>query len=388
NAPEALSAGVAGTPPDAYDIELDFAASGVDGQVVQVTLAAGLVYQGVGATITLAADDLATNINADMLVHGWTALNGGAGDGSDFTLTGNANGTPPAVSFVSAELVSTAGVLETQESWENFVNSDPTLKFLSGVANTDSVDATVVAPVTAPTANFNGWDTVNGGVGEDTINGGDGNDLLNGDSEDDLLNGDAGNDVLNGGTGNDVLNGGTGSDVLNGDSGHDTLDGGAGADVLNGGSGNDVLIGGADGSNDVLNGGDGWDNLNGGMGRDILTGGANGDTFVFAIGDSSGQVGVADQIVDFNAAEGDMVDLSAVSAAIIGTVHFVGTVGDTTNLIAALNFGGPMNGRTVYDSNAELLYIDVDGDGVITAANDMTIEMSGVAAMSVGDFIV
>jgi hypothetical protein len=69
------------------------------------------------------------------------------------------------------------------------------------------------------------------------------------------------------------------------------------------------------------------------------------------------------------------------------SVDFVGTVSDTTNLIAALNNGGPAIGRTVYDNNAELLYIDVDGNGVITVANDMTIEMTGVVTLTAADFV-
>ncbi|MBL4821326.1 MAG: hypothetical protein JKY98_10120, partial [Gammaproteobacteria bacterium] len=181
---------VAGALADPYDVTMDFTVSYTAGEVLQVTLAGGLVYQGTGATSAAQAAALILAINADSGVHGWTA----SGTDAAFLLTGSINGTAPGIGFVSAELlaIGAATALTSQESWVNFDNLDPTLKFLSGVANTDSVDTTVTAPVTAPTANFNGWDTVNGGVGEDTINGGDGNDLLNGDSEDDLLNGDAG----------------------------------------------------------------------------------------------------------------------------------------------------------------------------------------------------
>ena len=222
--------------------------------------------------------------------------------------------------------------------------------------------------------------------------GGDGFDSLMGDEGDDMINGGADTDTISGGDGNDVLMGGTENDIITGDAGADTIWGQEGNDLINGGTGDDVLFGHGgmsadDGGNDFLTGGEGNDVLNGGMGRDVLTGGSGIDTFVFAVGDSSGQVGVADQVVDFE--EGiDLIDLSAVSSFVGQNVEFVGTVTDTTNLIAALNNGGPSAGRAAYDNNAELLYVDVDGDGVITVANDMTIEFSGVNTLTTSDFIV
>jgi Ca2+-binding RTX toxin-like protein len=188
--------------------------------------------------------------------------------------------------------------------------------------------------------------------------------------------------------GADVINGGTGNDSLWGVGGNDTLSGGDGIDVLNGNANEDVLIGGA--GADTLDGGDGNDVITGGTGRDVLTGGAGFDQFVFVAGDSSGPVQTAltlgqtaDKVVGFNSAEGDWIDLSGVAG-----FHFVGTVADSTNLIAALNAGGTAIGRTVYDSTARLLYVDVNGDGVLTVGTDMMIEMDIVGAnqMVLGDF--
>ncbi len=85
--------------------------------------------------------------------------------------------------------------------------------------------------------------------------------------------------------GNDVLNGGDGDDILFGQGGNDTLYGGAGNDLLYGGSGDDILIGGA--------------------GGDTLIGGAGADTFKWQAGDIGNDV-----IKDFNAKEGDRIDLS------------------------------------------------------------------------------
>nr|WP_330165200.1 Ig-like domain-containing protein [Pectobacterium versatile] len=85
--------------------------------------------------------------------------------------------------------------------------------------------------------------------------------------------------------GNDILNGGAGDDILFGQGGNDTLYGGAGNDLLYGGSGDDILIGGA--------------------GGDTLIGGAGADTFKWQAGDIGNDV-----IKDFNAKEGDRIDLS------------------------------------------------------------------------------
>nr|WP_189315183.1 retention module-containing protein [Pectobacterium peruviense] len=85
--------------------------------------------------------------------------------------------------------------------------------------------------------------------------------------------------------GNDILNGGDGDDILFGQGGNDTLYGGAGNDLLYGGSGDDILIGGA--------------------GSDTLIGGAGADTFKWQAGDIGNDV-----IKDFNAKEGDRIDLT------------------------------------------------------------------------------
>jgi Ca2+-binding RTX toxin-like protein len=91
----------------------------------------------------------------------------------------------------------------------------------------------------------------------------------------------------------DNLVGGAGADVFYGLAGNDVLDGGAGDDVLLGGSGTDTLQGGA-----------GQDLLIGGKDSDTLTGGAGADTFIWKKGDIG-----KDVVTDFNAKEGDRLDL-------------------------------------------------------------------------------
>jgi hypothetical protein len=92
---------------------------------------------------------------------------------------------------------------------------------------------------------------------------------------------------------NDTLLGGAGDDILFGQGGDDYLDGGKGNDILLGGTGKDTLLG-----------GEGNDLLIGGAGNDILTGGSGADTFMWKAGDYGNDV-----IKDFNAGEGDRIDL-------------------------------------------------------------------------------
>ena len=78
------------------------------------------------------------------------------------------------------------------------------------------------------------------------------------------------------------------SNVMYGLGGNDRIVGGNGDDTLVGGAGNDVLIG--------------------GNGSDTLTGGSGADKFLFNDVTAPGEA--ADVITDFNAKEGDVIDLS------------------------------------------------------------------------------
>ncbi len=131
--------------------------------------------------------------------------------------------------------------------------------------------------------------------------------VTQGSERDDTLNGSAANESFAGERGNDVINAGSGDDVLDGGAGNDTLNAAAGNDTLKGGIGADTLLGGA--GNDMLDGGGAADILNGGLGQDVLKGGAGADMFVFQAGDSG--FAALDRILDFNAAQGDRIDLSA-----------------------------------------------------------------------------
>ena len=110
----------------------------------------------------------------------------------------------------------------------------------------------------------------------------------------DKIKGSEGNDEIDGDKGNDLLDSGLGNDALYGNDGNDRLKAGKGNDLLEGGKGNDDLKGYQ--GTDTLVGGSGNDRLEGGKGADSLQGDKGADTFVCDI---------EDQIIDFNAEEGD-----------------------------------------------------------------------------------
>ena len=135
---------------------------------------------------------------------------------------------------------------------------------------------------------------------------------LTGSAYDDDLWGNDGVNVLSGMDGNDTLKGFGGADTLYGGDGNDTLYGMDGIDTLHGENGNDTLDGGNEDER-LLVGGTGNDTLDGGLGEDTLTGGAGGDTFAFnALAEST--VAAPDDVIDFSAAAGDKIDLSAIDA--------------------------------------------------------------------------
>lgn len=96
--------------------------------------------------------------------------------------------------------------------------------------------------------------------------------------------------------------GGPGDDLLRGTPRSDFMQGRSGADKLKGQAGNDTLVGGQ--GLDTVDGGDGDDLVSGGRGDDTLYGGRGSDTFSAAAGAG------LDDVRDFNAGEGDRVQLA------------------------------------------------------------------------------
>lgn len=195
-------------------------------------------------------------------------------------------------------------------------------------------------------------------TGADTVFAGDGQDTLYGRGGNDQLNGEGGNDYLFGGDGADTLAGGDGVDLLNGGTENDNLAGGAGNDEIYGEAGDDVLFGSS--------------------GADLLHGGAGADLFYYAaLTDSGTTRATSDFIRDFNQAQGDRIDLSAIDAmaggtdeafSFIGTAAFTGVAGQLRAELIA--------GETVVSG-------DINGDGVA----DFMIRIDGGYTLTAADFV-
>ncbi|MBL1146194.1 MAG: tandem-95 repeat protein [Proteobacteria bacterium] len=162
-----------------------------------------------------------------------------------------------------------------------------------------------------------------GGAGNDTMTGGnsmfgeEGDDIMTVSTNFSVGDGGEGNDTITvsnssglglGGAGDDnisVLSGGTGD----GGEGNDTLTGGHFSSILNGGSGNDTFIG-----RGRMDGGAGNDTFIGNMslGGNQFTGGTGADRF-----EMSAAASLTNQtILDYNAAEGDVIAFTSAGVSI------------------------------------------------------------------------
>ncbi len=225
-------------------------------------------------------------------------------------------------------------------------------------------------------------DTLRGDANANIIYTGAGNNLVESRGGNDTIYTGGGNDRIVAGDGNDLIYSFGGSSNFDGGLGIDTLDfsnwsqgvsidlaltgaqtvvavaglspsvetirnienlvGGSGDNTLSGDDNANVLVcsnagtvynpfGANTGSNDVLNGRGGNDTLVGGDGNDLLTGGSGADTFVFNAPPTNVQA--VDTITDFNATEGDKIDLhysiwgAAITATFIGEAAFTGVMG-------------------------------------------------------------
>jgi Ca2+-binding RTX toxin-like protein len=263
-------------------------------------------------------------------------------------------------------------------------------------------------------------------VGIENITGSWFNDFLTGNSGANALSGGWGNDSLQGGAGADTLNGGGGVDTavytqstagvmvsllwdtasggdaegdelnsienLSGSGYDDSLFGDNNANFLNGNDGNDTLLGfGGDdilygdgrslGGNDVLNGGAGHDTLNGGPGGDTMAGGLDADIFVWhstnegaALTSAGVDSANLDVILDFNAAEGDKIDVRSIDAV-------EGVYGDQDFTFVGEYFtagGFTAAGKAAYYSDGVDTYLLFNTDTAFENDFELVIKLAGV----------
>ena len=131
-----------------------------------------------------------------------------------------------------------------------------------------------------------------------------------------------------------------------------------------------------------MNGGDGADRLTGGLGADLQTGGDKADAFVFlALTDSTKKASGRDSILDFDRAEGDKIDLSAIDAR----------TGDGS-ATSAFKFIGKKGFDDVDGKKGELRSVEKHGDSLIQGdvngddKADFSILVDGVSKLKHTDF--
>jgi Ca2+-binding RTX toxin-like protein len=152
--------------------------------------------------------------------------------------------------------------------------------------------------------------------------------------------------------------------------------------TIGAGDGNDVVNAAAVAAGRIgltLSGGAGDDRLIGSAGIDTFIGGAGADRFGLAVAAHSVVGANADRIADFNRAEGDRVDLSAVDANTLAAGNqafsFIGN-GLYTGIAGQLRFA-------FTSPTATTIAGDVNGDGT----SDFHIVLTGSIALVAADFI-
>jgi Ca2+-binding RTX toxin-like protein len=234
-------------------------------------------------------------------------------------------------------------------------------------------------------------------------------DRLSGNDVDNIISGASGDDSLRGLGGDDVLEGGAGDDWFDGGIGSDALHGGAGADALSySGSSAGVFIdmltgqgyfGEAEGDtfyaienvigsshDDTLIGNFADNVLAGQGGADTLIGGDGADTFEFGYFGAkglkyveSGLGAAADTISDFNALQGDTIDLSQLG----WTLHYQKDMG-TFDFIGGNAFSGQGWELRYQQVGIDTwLQADMNGDGQV----DFEIRCAGAINFTANDFI-
>ena len=154
-----------------------------------------------------------------------------------------------------------------------------------------------------------------------------------------------------GGSGNDTLTGNQANNTLYGYAGNDSLYGNAGNDTLRGLEGNDRLVGGI-----------GNDFLYGGRGLDTLFGNAGADRFQFAyLSDTTTASGSSDIIMDFNHANGDRIDLSAIDS------NSASATNNMFTFIGTQSFTKPGQARYTHGNGDTYVWLNTDSDSAAEA---------------------
>ncbi|WP_053076571.1 S-layer family protein [Caenimonas sp. SL110] len=218
--------------------------------------------------------------------------------------------------------------------------------------------------------------------------------ILMGTPDPDNLVGATGDDQIYGLEANDALYGGLGDDTyyvdFHKDKVFEGLDEGTDRVIasvswkLDPNVENLTLVGGAilargNELNNSLQGNDAGNRLDGMAGADSLWGGAGADHFIYTTaGDSMPGPGLFDVILDFMAAEGDMIDLQGIDAntAVSGNQAFT--------FIGSASFSSShATGQLRFDAASHMLYGSIDAD----SDAEFAVELAGVSSLSAASLI-
>lgn len=258
------------------------------------------------------------------------------------------------------------------------------------IYGTDGDDTIIETRKTAIVYAGDGADFVSTGDGDDQIYGEGGDDEIYSGRGDDLLDGGPGDDFLAGNIGNDTIIGGAGDWDVASFTGEPPTDTVAGEDIgfiftaVTGAGNEGSYFTSTDGAtaidtmteieeiratnhNDTFLGGDWDETFDGRLGNDVATGGDGADTFIFYA--NSGQ----DVITDFDATEGDRLDLSRSAYLTEGALD---TSGDGT--VDAADDHVTLDGGD--------LVIDL-GAAAGFAPGENTLTLEGVSSVDVGDIL-
>lgn len=273
-----------------------------------------------------------------------------------------------AVADVETINIQTIGVAKNGDAVQVGLTDDHTTLVVTGEVDL-TIDTVMKAVTTVDASAFDALLIIDltGNVNDVAVTAGDGDNVIIGGAGDDTITVGDGDNYVDGGTGDNIITAGDGDNKVVGGTGIETITTGAGDDTINTGDGADVI-----------DAGDGANKITGGKGGDTMTGGDDVDTYYYNSVLESNGVNI-DTITNFDADE-DVLDFNFILA---GLGSYVGEANGLSGVLSSLTGS---KGQSVFDTSTDLLYVDADGDALISAG-DLVIELTGVTSLEAANFV-